>query len=85
MARKEIHYSISRNKTDKDFKIVVNKCDICDDRLECADDIESQIDMLQELDDSYESECDKTTYYDGPKLLLCGYCTKEYRIPSYTQ
>lgn len=71
MARKEIHYSISRNKTDKDFKIVVNRCDICDDRLECADDIESQIDMLQELDDSYESECDKTTYYDGPKLLLC--------------
>lgn len=34
-------------------------CDICNDRLECADDIESQIDILEKIDDSYESECDR--------------------------
>ena len=60
-------------KGDKRFKIVINKCDICDDRL-CLDNMESKIDMLQEIDDSYESEYDK----HEPRLLLCGYCQREY-------
>jgi hypothetical protein len=49
----------------------------------CKDNIEGQIDILQEIDNSYESEADRTTYLDGPKLLLCDYCRKEYVIPSY--
>jgi hypothetical protein len=69
--------------SDKEFKVVINRCDICDDRLECQDDMERQIDRLDEIDNSYESEADRTTYYDGPKLLLCDYCSKEYMIPGY--
>jgi hypothetical protein len=49
----------------------------------CADDTESQMDMLEDIDNSYESEYDKITYYDGPKLLLCGYSTREYLVPGY--
>jgi hypothetical protein len=41
--------------------------------------MQSHIDMLQELDDSYESEYDK----HEPGLLLCDYCQKEYIIPGY--
>jgi hypothetical protein len=70
-------------KGDKGFKIVHNKCDICNDRLICADNIESHIDMLDAIDDSYESEYDKSTHEQGPLLLLCGYCQKEYGIPTY--
>ena len=67
------------NRLFRSISVRVHKCDICDDRLECNDDIESHIDMLNEIDDSFESEYDKTE----PKLLLCGYCQKEYLIPSY--
>ena len=66
-------------RADRDAKVVINRCDICNDPLNCADVIESQIDMLQEIDDSYESEYDK----HEPRLLLCDYCTKEYLIPAY--
>jgi hypothetical protein len=83
LAKKEIHYSFPNNKTEKEYKVVVNRCDICNDRIECKDNIENQIDLLDELDNSYESEADRSTYYDGPKLLLCGYCTKEYLLPGY--
>lgn len=55
-------------------------CDICNDRLtQCPDDIEERIDMLDELNNSYEDEYDK----QEPKLLLCNYCIKEYQIPSF--
>jgi hypothetical protein len=55
-------------------------CDICDDHiLEAPDNIESRILILEEIDDSYESEYEK----QEPKLLLCDYCQKEYLIPSY--
>jgi hypothetical protein len=64
----------------RQFKAVINRCDICDDRLiECQDDIETKIHILQEIDDSYESEYDKCE----PRLLLCNYCQKEYMIPGY--
>jgi hypothetical protein len=69
------------NKWFRTITIRVHNCDICDDRLECNDDIESQIDMLNEIDDSFESEYDK----QEPKLLLCNYCQKEYLIPGYTK
>ena len=38
---------------DRNFRVAHNKCDICNDRLMCSDDIESQIDILNEIDDSY--------------------------------
>ena len=56
-------------RKDRSIRVVDNRCDICNDRLDCPDDIESQIDVLDEIDNSYESEADRTTYYDGPKLL----------------
>jgi hypothetical protein len=59
--------------------IVINRCDICDDRIMCSDDIENQIDKLVEVNNSYESENDK----EEPRLLLCDYCQKEYMIPAY--
>jgi hypothetical protein len=51
----------------REFKVVVNRCDTCNDRIICAEDVESYIDMLQEIDDSYESSYDKLE----PRLLLC--------------
>jgi hypothetical protein len=51
----------------------VNECDICDDRIVCSDDNESQIDMLDEIEGSYETS----------RLPLCNYCTKEYLIPGF--
>jgi hypothetical protein len=62
---------------------MINRCDICNDRIDCHDNIETQIDQLNELDNSYESEADKTTYLNGPKLLLCDYCQREYMITSF--
>ena len=64
---------------DKELKIVINRCDLCSDRIMCRDDIETQIDMLEEINNSYEDEYDK----QEPKLLLCDYCRKEYLIPAY--
>ena len=37
------------------------------------------INVLDEIDDSLESEYDK----HEPRLLLCASCLKEYNIPSY--
>ena len=39
--------------------------------------------IIDEIDDSFESEYDKSTYEQGHKLLLCDYCQKEYLLPSY--
>jgi hypothetical protein len=36
--------------------------------------------VLDEIDISFENECDKSTYEQGPKLLLCNYCKKEYLL-----
>lgn len=36
-----------------------------------------------EIDNSYESEYDKSTFVSGPKLVLCHYCKKEYLLPAY--
>jgi hypothetical protein len=83
MAKKQIYASMRGNKESRAFRAMINRCDICNDRIDCHDNIETQIDKLNELDNSYPSEADKTTYYDGPKLLLCGYCTREYLVPGY--
>jgi len=64
---------------DRIFKPVINKCDLCDDPIPSLEDIETKIDVLKEIDDSFESEYDK----HEPRLMLCDYCQKEYLIPSY--
>lgn len=69
---------------DKDFKILAIKCDLCDDRLiDCSDNFHAQTLILDEIDNSFESDLDKSTYLHGPKLILCDYCQKEYLVPSY--
>jgi hypothetical protein len=83
MAKKQIYASYRGDKESRAFRAVINRCDICNDRIECADNIETQIDKLDELDNSYESEADRTTYLDGPKLLLCFYCTRKYLVPGF--
>ena len=78
MAKKYVAYW-SNGRSDKEFNPVVNKCDICNDAIPSLhpEDMEKKIDMLKEIDDSYESEADKPE----PRLLLCNYCLKEYLIP----
>ena len=46
-------------------------------------DFEYRIDVLTEIDDSFESDYDKSTYEYGPRLILCDYCAKEYLLPAY--
>ena len=66
--------------SDRDTRILENHCDLCNDKLpKEADDIQYRINVLDEIDNSYESEHDK----QQPRLLLCLSCTKEYKIPSY--
>jgi uncharacterized protein (UPF0305 family) len=64
---------------DRMFKAVVNRCDLCNDPVPSKEDLEAKVDMLTEIDDSYESEYDKSE----PKLLLCSYCKNEYLLPNY--
>ena len=65
---------------DRDTRIIKSHCDLCNDDLpKEADNIEYHINILDEIDDSFESEYDK----HEPRLLLCSFCTKEYNIPSY--
>jgi hypothetical protein len=79
MASKHIVRNYFNGKEDKAFRVVINRCDICDDRLECADNIKSQIDMLDEINNSYLDEYDK----HEPRLLVCYHCQKEYMIQGY--
>ena len=61
-------------------RILISHCDLCNDELpKEADNIQYRINILDEIDDSYESEYDK----HEPRLLLCSSCKKEYMIPSY--
>jgi hypothetical protein len=68
-------------RSDRDTRILISHCDLCNDELpKQADNIQHSIKVLDEIDDSYESEYDK----HEPRLLLCSFCTKEYNIPSYS-
>lgn len=54
----------------KDTPILKNHCDLCNDELpKEADNIQYLINVLDEIDDSFESEYDK----HEPRLLLCSY------------
>jgi hypothetical protein len=60
---------------DKVTKILVSRCDICDEHItEAPSDFEARIQVLDEIDNSFDSELDKSTYEQGPKLILCDYC-----------
>ena len=53
-------------------RILVNHCDLCNDELpKEADNIQYRINVLDEINDSYESEYDK----HEPRLLLCSFCS----------
>ena len=61
-------------------RVLISHCDLCDDQLpKEADNIQHRINVLDEIDNSYESEYDK----QEPRLLLCSFCKREYNIPSY--
>jgi hypothetical protein len=73
---------------DKKVRILVNKCDLCNNTLPQTEDnvrlsLESCMKIIDEIDDSFESDYDKSTYECGPKLFLCDYCQKEYLLPAY--
>jgi hypothetical protein len=66
--------------SDRDTRILKSYCDLCNDELpKEADNIQYRINVLDEIDDSFESEYDK----HEPRLLLCSFCSLEYNIPSY--
>jgi hypothetical protein len=73
------HRKVRQFYADRLVKVVYNRCDICDYRLVCQDDIESKIDMQDEINASYLDEYDMPE----PRLLLCDYCQKEYMIQGY--
>lgn len=77
----DTNYHLKRHyDRDKETRILKSYCDLCHDELpQEADNIQYRINVLDEIDDSYESEYDK----HEPRLLLCSFCTKEYNIPSY--
>jgi hypothetical protein len=66
---------------DKDAeRILISHCDLCNDELpKEADNIQYRINVLDEIDNSFETEYDK----HEPRLLLCSSCRLEYNIPSY--
>jgi len=39
--------------------------------------------IINEIDDSFDSDYDKSTYEGGQKLPLCDYWQKDYLLPSY--
>jgi hypothetical protein len=79
------NYHLQRFYDDgKNIKLLVYRCDICnDDLVHVPDNFEENMKVINEIDNSYESEYDKSTFVSGPKLLLCDYCKNEYKLPSY--
>ena len=77
----DINYHLKRNfRCDRYTRILKSHCDLCNDELpKEADNSQYCINVLDEIDDSFESEYDK----HEPRLLLCSFCKKEYNIPSY--
>jgi hypothetical protein len=74
----------SSDRIFKSVSIRVHKCDMCNDALTGVPyDFNTRINIIDEIDDSFENEGDKSTYPAGPKLILCSYCCKEYLLPSY--
>jgi hypothetical protein len=82
--KKLISYRLDSARSDRMFKPMVYRCDICEDEIkEIPDNFEVRMRILDEIDGSYENELDRSTYEQGPKLILCDYCSKAYLMPSY--
>jgi hypothetical protein len=65
---------------DRYVQITVSRCDLCNNPLpKTEDDLEYRMDVLAEINDSFESEHDKTE----PRLMLCKRCSEEFMVPSY--
>jgi uncharacterized protein with PIN domain len=79
------YHLIRTSYSDKDVRITIDRCDLCNDQLPQTEgvNLETRMKIIDEIDNSFESEYDKSTYEQGPKLLLCEYCQKEYLLPSY--
>ena len=77
----DTNYHLKRHyHRDKDTRILKSHCDLCNEQLpKEADNIQYRINVLDEIDNSFESEYDK----HEPRLLLCSSCSKEYNVPSY--
>jgi hypothetical protein len=74
------NYHLTRYQVTRDTRILKSHCDLCNKELpKEADNIHHRINVLDEIDDSFESEYDK----HEPRLLLCSSCSREYNIPSY--
>jgi hypothetical protein len=70
--RIKIARHVSTNR-EVDTRILIGHCDLCNDELpKEADNIQYRINVLDEIDDSFESEYDK----HEPRLLLCFFCKK---------
>ena len=69
-----------KQRSEKDTRILKSYCDLCNEDLpKEADNIQYRINVLDEIDDSFESEYDK----HEPRLLLCSSCSREFMIPTY--
>ena len=67
---------------DREVKILVNRCDICNNELPetgANDNLEYRMDIITEINNSFESEHDKTE----PRLMLCKRCSEEFMVPSF--
>ena len=75
---KQEHYNknyhlIRYQGADKDTRILISHCDLCNEQLpKEADNIQYRINVLDEIDDSFECEYDK----HEPRLLLCSFCQR---------
>ena len=83
-----IRGNYSQSYQDKHTRITLIRCDLCGDQLpqkedNVNDNLETRMKIIDEIDESFESDYDKSTYEQGPKLLICEYCQKEYLLPSY--
>lgn len=71
---------LSSDHRRREISIKTYTCDLCDDVIAgLPDDFESKIDIINEIDNSFESDYDK----QEPKLLLCLFCQEEFNIPSW--
>jgi hypothetical protein len=67
-------------RTDRETKIIVNKCDICGERVtEGTGNLDARIHPSGKINNNYVSEYDN----DEPRLILCDGCQKEYLITGY--
>ena len=66
-----IIWKLKPARVDREIKILISRCDICENHIVGApDDLEYQLDMLTNTDNI-------------PRLILCDSCQTEYHIPSW--